>query len=161
MVEWSCPTALVQLLEVQQVEVRVPAKALLSHMIPYCGSQTQQLMEKVVLKEDEFQFVLHTLVASCELADFATKNVKIVRLLELFKDLATCPTNHKAFLDRDAENILLQLVHSDSVLTQQVVSFLSPKSDDVAMEASSVPSSSEAISDIPALKPLLPGTFVC
>ena len=113
-------------------------------------------MEKVVLKEDEFQFVLHTLVASCELADFATKNVKIVRLLELFKDLATCPTNHKALLDRDAENILLQLVHSDSALTQQVVSFLSPKSVDVAMKAS-VPSSSEAISDISALKPLLPG----
>lgn len=106
-------------------------------------------MDKVILEEDELQFILHTLVASCEIADPTTKNVKISRLLELFRDLTTCPTNRKAFLDGGAENILLGLVHSDSVLTQQVVSCLSANSN----------SSSDASSANPAPKPLLPGKY--
>jgi hypothetical protein len=118
-------------------------KALLARWIPYLHD-THHLMQKVLLMADELEFVLHVLVTSCESADPDVRRVKIPRFLELLKDLATCPTNQKAFLD--ARSTLLGLTHGDhDVITQEVLSPIASTS------SSSIP---------PDWKALLPGTTV-
>ena len=153
-VKQNCPAFLVQLVDIEQVEIRVLVKALLAHLIPYHHDlhEKHRLLEKVPLMEDELQFVLHILVASCESADAATKSVKITRFLELLKGLATCPTNRKAFLD--AQNTLLGLAHGDDILTQGVIS-LSSNTDVVAASSTSSPPEADLVA---SEKDLLPGT---
>lgn len=150
-----------RLLEVEQVEIRILIKALLARLVPYCDHlETHHLLlAKLLLKEDELQFALQTLVACCEVSDPATMKVKVWRLLELIKDLATYPANHKAFLNRDIQSVLLGLACDGSkLLTEdEITSCLSSSTTNTTQMGNTptLPESSCAAS----LKSLLSGMY--
>ena len=134
LVELECPFSLAQMLSDQPIEVRVLSKSLIARLIPYCDSQTDYLLESILLEEDEVSFVLHTLVKSCELMDPCAKSIKVLRLVDMIRDLVAAPANLKSLLDNGAQEILLELAQHDSHLKEAVISSFSPRSIDTASE---------------------------